>query len=115
MFASLEAFLNELHLLKDEFFPNARLEIMYSRINKVSLRLLIDIAVFVDIYFNVESSRFDFTLIKGGRRLFGYDNLKSWHYHPVENPDSHVNCDQPALRLIVKETARVVNSLNAAE
>jgi hypothetical protein len=46
MFASLEAFLNELYLLKDEFFPKARFEITYSRINKVSLRLLIDIAVF---------------------------------------------------------------------
>ena len=41
MFASLEAFLNELYLLKDEFFPKARFEITYSRINKVSLPLRI--------------------------------------------------------------------------
>jgi hypothetical protein len=49
----------------------------------------------------------------GPRRVFGYDTLNGWHYHPVDNPDLHLNCEQPTLRRIMEETAAVVNSLKA--
>jgi hypothetical protein len=113
MFASLDAFMKEFRKLKEEFFGDARLEIGYSRMDKSSLRLVLDVELFIDIYFNSESLRLDFTLIMGSRRVFGYDNLKGWHYHPVDNPDLHVNREQPTLRRIMKETTEAVNSLKA--
>jgi hypothetical protein len=111
MFPNIELFLSDLRKLTHELFPDARLEIIYSRLDKLSLRLMIDFELFIDIYFNVESRRFDFSLIAAGNRVFGYDNLKSWHYHPFDDPDSHVHCEEPELRLILEETARVIASV----
>ena len=111
MFTSVDQFLQELSLLKDEFFPESRLETVYSRLDKVSLRLVMTAVLFVDLYFNAENGRFDFTLIHNNKRVFGYDNLKNWHCHPFANPEEHLECNQPALRQIVQETASVIVSL----
>jgi hypothetical protein len=112
MFASLQPFLDELDRMKIELFPTARLETVYSRLDRSSLRLVIAVDIFIDIYFNAENGRFDFTLLKAGKRVFGYDNLKNWHYHPVEQPDAHVKCTEPSLKLIFEETARVARCLD---
>lgn len=108
MFSSVEVFLRELSELTEEFFPDGRLETVYARLETVSLRLVIKPSLFIDIYFNVPNSRFDFTLIEGGKRIFGYDNLNRWHYHPLSNPEEHVECDSPSLKHIVRETASVI-------
>ena len=108
MFSSVEVFLREISKLKDELFPDGRLETVYARLDKVSLRLVIKDALFIDIYFNALNGRFDFTLINNSRRIFGYDNLKSWHFHPYKNPDAHVECDRPTLRQIMRETSSVI-------
>ena len=44
-----------------------------------SLRLIITPHLFIDIYCNTRTARFDFSLIQDSTRIFGYDNLKSWH------------------------------------
>lgn len=111
MFASPDQFLQELSSLKDEFFPDSRLETVYARLDKVSLRLVMKKDLFIDLYFNAENGRFDFTLIHHQKRVFGYDNLKNWHCHPQANPEQHIECNQPALRQIVQETAVVITSL----
>ena len=71
MFDSAGAFLHELEELKQELFPDARLEIVYSRFNKASIRMLIDASFLVDIYCNAGNGRCDFSLIKSERRIFG--------------------------------------------
>ena len=68
MFPSVDQFLQELSLLKDEFLPESRLETVYSRLDKVSLRLVMSAALFVDIYFNAENGRLDFTLIHNNNK-----------------------------------------------
>jgi len=113
MFGSLQSFMDELYRLKAEFFPIARLETVYSRFDRSSLRLVIDAELFIDIYFNADNGRFDFTLIRANKRIFGYDNLKNWHYHPVEQPDLLIDCDPPSLRLIIEKTARVIAALGS--
>jgi hypothetical protein len=111
MFASVDEFLAELTALREEFFPAAQIQAVYSRIDRISLRLVLDASLFVDIYFNGDNGRLDFSLIKEGDRIFGYDNLKPWHCHPFEDPDQHISCAQPFLRHIVQETKHVVNQL----
>ncbi|MFH0729395.1 MAG: hypothetical protein V2B19_24035 [Pseudomonadota bacterium] len=73
--------------------------------------MLIDAAFFIDIYFNAENGRSDFSPIWAGKRVFGYDNLTHWHYHPVDNPSLHVTCNQPPLRQILEEMAATVQLL----
>jgi hypothetical protein len=108
MFDSVGAFLQELEALKKEIFPDAHLEIVYSRFNKASIRMLIDANFLVDMYFNAENGRCDFSLIRSGRRVFGYDNLGKWHYHPVDNPAHHVHCDEPKIRRVLEEMAAIM-------
>ena len=110
MYDSVEAFLHELEELKQELFPIARLEIVYSRFNKASIRMLIDANFLVNMYFYAENGRCDLPLIKAGRRIFGYDNLGKWHYHPVDNPADHVNCDASAMRQVLEEMAAIMQS-----
>jgi hypothetical protein len=52
MFDSSKAFIDELEELRAEFFPLATLETVYSRVNRSSLRLVLDAELFIDIYFN---------------------------------------------------------------
>ena len=111
MYSSVEAFLRELEELKQEMFPDARLQMVYSRFNRSSLRMHIDASCYIDMYCNVENGRFDFSLIQSGRRIFGYDNLTEWHYHPVHDPASHIRCDEPTMRKIFKEITSVIHNL----
>ena len=79
------------------------------------MRLIISSCFFVDIYYNTRTVRFDFSLIQGTSRVFGYDNLKTWHYHPYGRPEEHVYCAEPTLEQIVKETSSVIRLLSPPE
>jgi hypothetical protein len=109
MFASIDSFVEELSRLCLQYFPTARLETVYHRSAMASLRLIITPHLFIDIYCNTRTARFDFSLIQDSVRIFGYDNLQSWHHHPFENPDTHVDCLEPTLEQMVSEIALLVD------
>lgn len=44
---------------------------------------------FINVFYNAETSKYSFALIKNNKRIFGVDNTKRWHIHPFENPESH--------------------------
>jgi len=46
--------------------------------------------LFIDVFFNAETSKMSFALIESGVRVYGADNsVIGWHIHPFDNPDSH--------------------------
>ena len=104
----LEEFLKEVRLNKDRLLPTSKLMIIRERMNFLKLRLELDENVFLDIYFNAENGRKDFALISGGKRIFGYDNLKEWHQHPFDHPENHVGCEEPAMVKIFEEVAGII-------
>ena len=55
----------------------------------------------------------DFALIQNSKRIFGYDNLKEWHYHPYENPSEHILCDKPSIGKIISDMRKVCESIKA--
>ena len=112
MHTSIETFLAELSLLSSYYFPTARLETVYRRSAMVSMRLIITPRLFVDIYFNTSTKRSDFSLILDSARVFGYDNLRTWHYHPFEAPNAHVGCPEPTLNVVFQEIAGIVARIN---
>jgi hypothetical protein len=61
---------------------------------------------FISIRYNARNGRMDFALISNNQRIFGYDNLKTWHYHPYEDPLSHVPCDPPSIDKILSDTKK---------
>jgi hypothetical protein len=48
---------------------------------------------FLQVYFNEITGTLAFALIEEDRRIWGidFDNLRDWHFHPLENPEHHVN------------------------
>jgi len=46
---------------------------------------------FLHIYFNERTGTTAFALVEKERRIWGiyYDNLRGWHEHTIENPESH--------------------------
>lgn len=111
MFTDIEDFSKELNSLQHELLSGYRIDIVYKRIDKVSLRIPIASTLFIDIYVNTDTERYDFSLIRENKRVFGYDNLGGWHYHPLDKPDVHIESKKPSLRHILKEITTVINSL----
>jgi hypothetical protein len=48
---------------------------------------------FMTIFYNAETRRTSFALIKNNKRIYGADNTKNWHVHPFESPDSHIETE----------------------
>lgn len=67
--------------------------------------------VFIAVRYNTRNARMDFALIQNQERIFGFDNLKEWHYHPFENPEQHILCEQPAIEQIIAQIKSVLNKL----
>ncbi len=46
---------------------------------------------FLQIYYNEFTETKAFALIERGKRIWGidYDNIRGWHLHPLENPETH--------------------------
>lgn len=85
--------------------PGASVTRVRRTIVSVKLRVDLDDRLFIDIFFNARNQRTDLSVIAGGRRILGYDNLGGWHRHPVEDPDRHEDCPAPTLREFLLEVA----------
>ena len=56
----------------------------------VKFRAKIDNNIFIEIFFNSDTDKHSFALIKNNARIYGVDNTRNWHLHSFENPDSHI-------------------------
>lgn len=52
---------------------------------------------FINIFYNADTSKYSFSLIKDNKRVFGLDNTRKWHIHPFEDPNSHIETDPLSL------------------
>ena len=112
MFASVEDILQELSRLKYELLPESEIEIVYKRIDRVSIRVVLSPILFIDIYANVKNGRYDFCLMKDNKRIFGCDNLGGWHRHTLNSPDKHIECKEPSsTEQILKEITVIIHTL----
>jgi len=59
----------------------------------LKLRVHLSASLFIDVFFNAETSKTSFALIKDAQRIFGVGNARGWHLHPFGNPESHCPCD----------------------
>lgn len=56
----------------------------------VKIKAVLENDTFVNIFYNAETSKYSFALIKNGQRIYGADNTKNWHIHPFDSPDTHM-------------------------
>lgn len=108
----LDEFYNQVIGQRDRFFLEARIDILELLPNEyLKLRVRISEEFFISIRFNVRNNRQDLALINEGRRIFGYDNLKSWHCHPLTDPTKHVPCRKPSIVKVFREMSEIVKQL----
>lgn len=56
----------------------------------VKIRAILTDATFIDVFYNADTRKCSYTLIKNKKRVFGADNsFIGWHLHPFENPSNH--------------------------
>ncbi len=55
----------------------------------VKIKAIINERNFISVFYNAETQKYSFALIKDNKRIFGADNTRKWHIHPFEAPNSH--------------------------
>ena len=60
----------------------------------VRIRLNMEGERLIDIFRNFETGTISYTLIESDERIYSidYDSIRGWHYHPIENPETHEEC-----------------------
>jgi len=74
----------------------------------ISLKLLIDNDLFIQIYGNTEKDKLNLALVLKQRRLYGYDSEGGkYHCHPFDNPEGHIFVeDKKSIHEFVQESMR---------
>jgi hypothetical protein len=69
----------------------------------LKLRVHLGASLFVDIFFNADTGKTSFALIKDGQRIFGVDNTRRWRLHPFGNPERHCPCDETSFASFLRQ------------
>lgn len=64
----------------------------------VKIKAVVNNDTFINIFYNAQTVKYSFALIKYGKRVFGADNARSWHIHSFDNPDGHEDSSDISLR-----------------
>jgi hypothetical protein len=74
----------------------------------VSLKLLIDNELFIQVYCNAMKDKLNITLVFKKKRLYGYDSEGGrYHCHPFDSPDEHIFIDEKkSLRDFVRDSMK---------
>jgi hypothetical protein len=108
---TVEEFKNLLLATTKTYFPQAALTLQEKRSIIIEARINIKEGLFVHIYFNALTGRKSYTLIHRSQRALGWDNRRFWHRHPLDNPELHIRCREPALEAVFKEMREAVQKL----
>ena len=108
---SLESFRKELCDLFKEQFADVEFVIDERRSTILEIRIFFTPEIFMEAYVNGITGKKSFALVKNGKRIWGYDNYRYWHHHPIEKPDAHIPCSEPPLGKIVNELHTVLSQI----
>ena len=67
---------------------------------------------FIQIYFNELTGTKAFALIENGKRIWGidFDNMRGWHCHPLESPETHQNLSMITIEEIIEMLIEIYNT-----
>ena len=74
----------------------------------ISLKLIIDNDLFIQVYGNAEKEKLNLTLVFKKKRLYGFDSGgDKYHFHPFDNPYAHIFTDKKkSIREFVQESMK---------
>lgn len=92
-------------------FPQASVQVSIIRATRLKTRIELGASRYVDVFFREETQRIDYALIVAGTRVFGLDNLKGWHYHPLGDTDQHIPCPEPTPEEALKQIRQTLKAI----
>lgn len=104
---NVEAFLTDVKIHLKKYFIKSRIEFFIKAPKSLKANIHLDEKYFIAVRYNARNGRMDFALIQDNKRIFGYDNLKEWHYHPYKTSSEHIPCDKPSIDKIFFEIKKV--------
>jgi hypothetical protein len=108
---TIEEFVHELESLLPQYLPPHTRQVFLHTAQSYKTHFHIRPDFLLAVRYNATNGRTDVALILQQQRVFGFDNLKEWHFHPFENPLSHIPCDEPTLEFILRETSTIINRI----
>ena len=103
----VESFLKEVIASIEKHFSDYKYEILFKTPKSLKANIHLDKELFIALRYNARNNRVDFALVYENKRIFGYDNLKQWHYHPFDNPSIHIPCEEPSIERMISEIKEI--------
>lgn len=107
----VDAFLEKIKASLKRYFSNYKIEFLIKTPRSLKANIFLESNLFIAVRYNARNKRMDFALILDDLRIFGYDNLKEWHYHPFGRESDHIPCEKPSIEKIIYEINEVYNSV----
>jgi hypothetical protein len=102
----MEKFLKNLENSLNTHFSGYRIEYLIQSLQSLKAKIHLEGDYFIAVRYNARNGRTDVALVSNNQRIFGYDNLKKWHFHPYENPSMHVFCEPPSMKKVISDTKK---------
>jgi hypothetical protein len=104
---TVNEFVAELETSISKHFSSFRFIVLLQTFNSYKAHIVLNEGCLISARYNTRNERTDFALILNQQRIFGYDNLKSWHYHPYSDPSQHIPCSKPTIDQVISEMKAV--------
>jgi len=111
MSENVKDFFSEVTSLLKKHFKEFHIEVLIETSKSLKINIHLARNLFIAIRYNSRNGRMDFALIYHNKRIFGYDNLKEWHFHPYESPEEHIPCEKPSIEKILTEIKQICEIL----
>ena len=102
----MQQFLDDIDKSLEKNFAEYRIEFLLKTPKSLKARVYLDDNCFISLRYNARNNRVDVALIKDNQRIFGYDNLKQWHFHPYKTPSEHIPCDPLSIEQMISDTKK---------
>jgi hypothetical protein len=99
----MHRFLEDIQRSLGNNFSEYRIEYLIKTPKSLKAKIYLHDDYFIALRYNARNGRIDVALIKNNQRIFGYDNLKEWHFHPYDNPSEHIPCESPSIEKIISD------------
>lgn len=107
----IDSFIKELKIGLKKYFPGKDIQYLIKTTRSLKAHILLEKEVFIAVRYNARNERTDFALIYKKQRVLGYDNLKQWHFHPYDEPNSHIPCEKPSIEEVFSQMKNVMDTL----
>jgi hypothetical protein len=72
----------------------------------LKLRAHVGTLAFVEVFFNEETGKTSFALLRDEQRMFGADNTRGWPLHPIDTPETHRPCAPMSFDSFLRQVER---------